>query len=784
MKTYTRPPLLFFTLLPFLFAGALHAQTSVRGQVLNLDNGEAVPYAQVALYPAGEEQATAGGTTDLEGKFSLQAEPGRYRLVVAFIGFDRLEKTSLEVGTKPVELGTMRLQPVARQLEALVVTAEAPPSAVSTDVEGTTVRPDQMLNSVGGSLLDVLRNTPSVTVGQDGSISLRGSGNINILIDGRNSALAADLEQLPADAIESLKIINNPNAKYDAEGAGGVINIKLKRGAVQGTRGKASATVGTRWRTAANLRVNHRAQDWGAYGGYNLRRFPNVGYSTTTRLTFDDQERLEQYRDRTRDDLEHTFNFGGDVRLGQNKLSYEGAVNFEEEADDELTFARVTRLGGDELLLRYVRDNAETENNQTFDNALVWERLYDDERELRATVSHSLRDDVERQRIGIYNGADQPTGETTGEERSINDGDRQTAVAQLDYVQPLWTGKLETGFKSIYRDFDSDFIYERLDPAAPTADAEGWRNLTDVSNRFRYRDQIYAAYVIFGRRLGRFALSGGLRAEQTLVDTRLFQTDVRNQQQYLNFFPSFQGLFHLSRQQELKLTYSRRIDRPNGRRLNPFRDITDSLNVRQGNPNLQPEFIHSLEFGHHGTFGRFDLTSNLFYRHVDGQVDYLVEVIDGISYRRPQNLATSQTAGLELINRTEITDWWSLNGGLSFFYTTVDGTNLDAGFTNDGLAWNARLTTELQLPWDVSFQATGNYTAPEIEAQGRDLARYFLDVSARRSFLDERASVGVTLQDLFDTSNFRSENAGSTFSQTLLYKRETRILLLNFSYSF
>ena len=241
--------------------------------------------------------------------------------------------------------------------------------------------------------------------------------------------------------------------------------------------------------------------------------------------------------------------------------------------------------------------------------------------------------------------------------------------------------------------------------------------------------------------------------------------------------------YHLNENNTFKSTYSRRIDRPNAWRLNPFPDYADSLNVRVGDPNLQPEFINSFELGHMYQNGGFTLTTNAFYRKINGQVDWIVRVEDGISYRGPKNLNTADFYGLEFINTTEITNWWNLNASYSIFESIIDGTNLDDSFTNRGLSWYAKVTTDISLPLGINLQFTGNYFAPEIEAQGRDLARYYIDGSLQRYFLDKKLTISASFRDIFDTRNFSGENFGPGFQQTFTRKGETRIVLLTASYN-
>ncbi|MDO1450657.1 TonB-dependent receptor [Rhodocytophaga aerolata] len=751
------------------------------GKVIDKSSSEPVSFAQVAVYQSTKKKPLTGGVTGENGEFSIELQPGSYDIAVVFVGYQKKKMKGVVLSNGDKNIGNIVLTPTTQQLEEVVVQAEATQKALSTDVEGLTIRPDLTLTNVGGNLLDILRNTPSVNVSQDGSISLRGSNATNILINGRNSALATDLEQIPASAIKSIKVVTNPNAKYDAQGAGGVINIELKDGEQLGTNGKAEITAGTRYRLNSSLRLTHTTDHFNIYGGYSFRRWPSISKATTIRETFTNNQRLEQLQNAERNDLEHTINLGAGYTFGKNRISYEGALNLEKEADTESNASQIFDRNSSELLLNYSRFNRETEDNYTLDNALVYEHLFDNPlRELRALVSHSYRDQVENQNIDVFSQNTLPgSTEPSGLQRSLSDDLRQTAIAQADYVHPLINGNLETGIKSIFRTFDNDYLYEILNSGTGT-----WVNQTGVSNRFRYSDQVYAAYMIYSRSFNKVDLSVGTRAEQTFVNTQLYNTNETNKQSYLNLFPSLQAVYHPTDKQSIKFTYSRRIDRPGGRQLNPFPDISDSLNIRQGNPDLQPELINSLELGHTMKIGKVDLTSNVFFRHVNGQVDYIVRVEEGISYGQPANLNSSMTYGLELINTTEVFPWWSFNASYAIFQIRVDGTNLNSNFTNSGLSWNAKLTSDFQLPLDIDLQVTGNYTAPEIEAQGRDLARYYLDVSLRRTFMKEKGSLSLTLQDIFNTRRFAGESFGPDFSQRFNAKRESRIFLLSLGYAF
>ena len=473
-----------------------------------------------------------------------------------------------------------------------------------------------------------------------------------------------------------------------------------------------------------------------------------------------------------------------DYYFNRSKLSYEGVFESEGEEDSEITTSERFDTDTGNRTLYNVRDNLETEDNYTLDNTLIYERVFDQEgREFRALASYSYRDEIERQDAATQSLDDDGTRSETpaDRQRASTDELNRIGVFQADYTHPFANdNKLEAGVKTILRSLDTDFDFDDYNN-----DTQQWIDNTDVSNRFLYEEQVYAAYAIYSHKFERIDLSAGVRLEQTIVDTRLYNTGEENQQRYLDPFPSFSAQYHLGDEQSLKFTYSRRIDRPGSWALNPFRDIADTLNVRFGNPNLQPEYIQSLEFGHKIAFKKADLTSTLFYRRTDGLVDWVVNVTDnGVSERRPENLTSGTTYGIELINTTEFTPWWNVNASFSFFRNQIDGTNLDADFTNDALAWNAKLVSNFVLPAQLDLQFTGNYEAPEAEAQGFDDERYYVDVSLQRNFFGEKANVSLSVRDVFNTYQFGSSAETEEFRQYFTYKRDSRIALLTVGYKF
>lgn len=771
--------LIFVCALPTLSMAQSSSEYKIVGEVVDSENGNPVLFVQVALFEPANEDPAVLVTSDEQGRFELSAPRGNYNLRLFYVGYEDKEIESIEL-TDNLNLGKIEMVSESEMLDEVVI--EARQDIMTTTVEGITINPDQNLSNMGGTLLDILRNTPSVRVSDDGSISLRGSTGTNVLINGRNSSLTRNLDRIPASAIKQIKIINNPNARYDAEAEAGVIDIILKKGGSLGTHGGVDALYGTRNRMNAGAQISHRTLNYNIYGGYNIRRWERIGTRTTQRTIFADNEFLNQENNYTNTDLGHNFNVGADYYFGENIISYQGVLNTSRDDQVNNLYSELTDSQTDALLLNYLRQNNENETDDGFDNAIIYERTFeDDDRSFKFSANQSYTNQYKTQNIDIYRNSSVATPELLDDrERAIIDEKRYQYVLQADYTHPITEQiKMETGLKSNIRDFTYDYDYSRRDNQ--TGEFE---EIPTISNEFDYSDRIHAGYILFSRSSEKLDVIAGVRGEYTTFTTFLYNTGEQNDQQYFNLFPSLQALYKLNDEHSAKFTYSRRIERPTAWRLNPFPDITDSLSVRRGNPDLQPEMIHSIELGHIYETEDWGLTTNLFYRHVDGQLDYIALIEDGVTYSQPANLNTAQSYGIEIIGMADITEWWRLSGSITGFGIQVDGSNLGENFRNEGFAYNSKLTSDFELPLGLNLQLVFNYESPEIEAQGRDLEQYHLDASMQKNLFKDKLNLSVSLRDVFDTRRFAGFNNTESFEQEFYSKRETRILLVSARYSF
>jgi len=767
--------LLAFSLLPFI---NIFAQSKITGYITDSENEEAVPFASVIVYP--EKDTTnmlTGVTTDLEGNFQIEnLKKGEYTIRIQVIGYEK-EDISLNLKeNNEINLSRISLKPATQLIEEVIIEAEKNP--VEATSEGIIIQADANTAQEGGTALDLLRNSPSVNIDADGNISLRGADNVNILIDGRNSALANNLEQIPISSIQEIKIITNPGAKYDAQGVAGVIDIRLKKGdnnsKNQGLKGRVQVNIGTNERANASLGLTYKKEKITLFASYNKRNGRRVREGRLWRES--DGEILSQT---SFDDFKI---FTDNVKTGVDyKLTPNATIGFE-------SVLGILRFDNSEWVWSQWENSSSPNSYRAatfeaegynWDNAINFRQNFSSkDHYLAISASYSFSERDFPRAVSAFLSPQESILQSS--QRTNNDVLRTFGVFQADYTQPLSNGwKLEGGWKTTLRLIENDFLFQDLNFTNNTFE----RN-NGASNRFKYDEQVHAAYFILQKEWERWKINAGVRAEQTIINTTLFETGETNEQNYLTLFPSFLVEYKLTEKQFLRASYNRRINRPNDRWLNPFINVADSLNIFSGNPQLQPEFIDAFEIAYGFNTAKTTFQTVAFYRNIQNWFDFVGRVENGVAFRRPENLNNQVTYGMEFIVSSNIAEWWNINGSITLFEARVDGTNLDSDFSNQNRAWSGKFVSDFTLPKNFSIQITGNYTAPEAEAQGTEVERYYIDLGIKKTLFNNKLSITANLRDVFDSLQ-REENSGAAnFIQNRFRKDETRIFFFGVGYRF
>jgi outer membrane receptor protein involved in Fe transport len=765
----------------------LFAQGSVSGQVIDAESGSPLEFTTVSLLQGPDSTLVTGGYTDTEGKFTIEATPGQYMVKVQFVSYDTKLVDAVQIGNGTKNLGTISLAPNTATLSEVIVEAEKEQMVLELDKRVFNVAQD--LSNTGRNAADILDNLPSVTVDVDGNVSLRGSGNVRILVDGKPSGLIGigdtdGLRTLNGDVIERIEVVTNPSARYDAEGSAGIINIVLKKKKNSGLNGSLTTNIGTPENYGASVNLNYRT-NWVNFFvnyGVNYRRSPGNGNSYQEFFGADTSYITRRTNDRIRGGLSNNFRLGTDFIINEyNTITASALYNISDQDNNTDTWYR-DYTSDNILFQRTLRTDREHEDEENQEYELYYKRTYAKKgRELTANVQFRQSGEIEDSDQNEFEGFEEEEMIPSLIQRSLNDENERQWLIQADYIHPfLENAKFETGVRNTLRQINNAYIVEEQEESGD------WASLPDFTNTFNYDENIYAAYAILSNKTGKWSYQGGLRTELTDITTHLVQTDERNEKNYINFFPSAFLTYSLSKSNSLQASYSRRINRPGFWSLNPFSSITDARNIRTGNPDLDPEFTDSYELGYLYNYSSGNVYFGAYYRFTDDVVERVrfAETIDDevITFTLPQNLSTQDAYGFELNGSKDLFSWWNVNANANFYRSITEGEFNGEALNADTYTMSGRFTSRWKIPNLFDVQFSGFYRAPEETTQGRRRAFYAFDLGATRDIMQKKGTLALNVRDLFNTRRFRYETFTDEFYESGEFRWGVRQITLSFTY--
>jgi ferric enterobactin receptor len=681
----------------------------------------------------------------------------------------------------------VRLAQGAVQLEALTVTAER--STAAFEVDRNTYRTRDLPATTGGNASDVLQNIPALEVDPDGRVSLRGSQNVAVQINGRPAPLRGDqlanfLRQLPAHMIESVEVIPNPSARYEPEGMAGIVNIVLRENADLGLSYGLVLAAGTGDRYNGSANVGWQAGPLTLFGSYGYRNDErrNTGFNYLERYA-PGQTRpvsyLEQDVRGVFDMRSHLFNGSADLRVGRRDV-LSSTFMLSRGSFDNSSINTYLEMGEDSARAAATRGATRIGiSNLTYDAGLAFKHTVVPSRhEFSAEVRYNRGDNenlnqfIEESLFGV--GPADPRLENT----SV-DALTRNLTAQADFSRPLAERtRLETGYKGTLRLIDNAIAVERFDPQAGL-----WVPNEARSSAFEYDERVHAGYAVVSRGIGRFDLQGGLRAERTGREFTLGATGERFPKDYWSFFPSALVSVSVDEQRQVRASYSRRIQRPQTQLLNPLPFNEDQLNRFVGNPDLDPEYTHSVELALQQALPRGSLQASPFFRRTEGAIRRIRDVRGDTVINTFRNLATSDSYGADF-NGSLRFDRVSGFAGVSAYRTVTDGTNVSDGIASDAFGWSARVNGNLRITRRLSANGFTMYRAPMATEQGRIGAFTMSSVGVRHTLLNDRANVNLRVMDPLNRMGFSNVTRDATHYQVNERRFRGRAAFLTFSYSF
>ncbi|AII51365.1 outer membrane beta-barrel protein [Hymenobacter sp. APR13] len=779
------PTACYLRSLGFLFAtsllpaGAL-AQTPVRGAVLD-GSRQPVPGATVLLFAPADSAHALGTATGPDGSYQLIAPtPGRYVLRVSMVGFQP-QRRLLTVAAEALQLPALTLGEAATQLREVTVQAERP--VVQEGLDKKVIEVSKDLTSAGGTVADVLRNVPAVTVADGGGVSLRGQA-ATVLIDGKNTTLR--LDQIPAGTVARVEVITSPSARYDAQGAGGIINLVLKKeqksgwnqngSLLAGTGGKYNLSVGGNRRTG---RLNVAVQ----YNGFNSR-FAQV--SDQTVQYHQPGTVLRQTGQGSQHNYLHNLPVSLSYRLSPTRELSLSVVPYLNRYSRTLEQIGDFRAADGTSLQRTASRNTYAEGGRVLQTSLDYRRQWADQpgRRLQASLSYYGGPGDVRNRQQLTAGPEQlPQLESTLLLTLRN------VAGQLDVVRPLNPRTvLEAGLKTQYQHIETDLQFRQQ-----AAAGQPWQPVAARNQAGTYREAVQAAYATTRYTGPTWSGQAGLRAEYTAAQGSATTTEAPFRFRYLNLFPSATVGRQVGKQQRLQLSYQRRLDRPTFQQLLPTPFFTDLRTYTSGNPQLRPQYLNRLELGHELTTERLSLNTALYAQHLS-QALQPYQLLDSAATRyneqlgvagpvlgtTPRNLGSVRAYGLEVALTQTLATWWKLTASGSVQRQQVRGDiDTDARRLTTG---SLRLLSSFTPTAGLDVQLAATYRAAQLTPQTRQAPVGYLDVAVRQQVLQGRGALILRVSDLLNTRRTLTETTTPELLARNTLKRESRIGYLGFSW--
>ena len=757
---------------------AVNAQQTklLKGKVVEEGNQYPVAFATIMIGDNDTKQALTGATTAEDGSFNFEFTADNYYIEISFIGFEKKIIAQPKTNDQVIDLGTIILAPDAQQLEEVVVQGEVSQTEFKLDRRVFNVGKD--LSTTGASALEVLNNVPSVNVNIEGAVSLRGSTGVQMLINGKPSILASDggnaLGTITADMIERVEVITNPSAKYDAEGTSGIINIVLKKEERKGLNGSLSVNTGAPNNHSLGLSLNKRSEKFNLFSqlGAGYRELPNDVESINRDLT--DNSSINSFGEEFRNETFYNFVLGADYYVDPTSvITLSGNVALEVEDQPSTTnFAAFDSINT--LTSQWQRTEVTEATNPKFQYEFQYKKDFEDNED------HDLLFSA----LGNFFGKDQSSDfldETiSGEDRDNSQKTRtdfkeSVFTFKLDYTKPFsekWT--METGSQYIMNDVSNDYEVENLVNGEFVTDP-------GLTNIFEFDQKVLAFYGTGAYEGEKWGLKGGLRVENTDLNTLLTNTNEANDQNYTNFFPSAHTSYKFSERVSLQAGYSKRIYRPRLWDLNPFFNIRNNFNIRQGNPNLLPEFTDSYELTSIFFVGKTAMNFGVYYRKTTDVIERISFFENNVNTTRPENIGTNDATGVEFNTKYSPARWLTFNLDLNYNSFKREGTFEETVFDFSADQWSSKLNTKIKLPLDIDMEATGNYRSSYQTVQGQVAENIFMDLGVRKKLLKGRAVLNMSIRDVFASRVFENTIAQNDFE---VYNRSQRGSFISFGFSY
>lgn len=773
----------------------IYGQTTLKGTII--DSQTKQPIATASVEAKGKTSNFFDGTTaDLQGNYVIKGLPrDTFTITVSYPGYVEYTKFIVNLGTH--EEMTLNFELSNNSTTLGEVSVEAMKSQMRFELDKKVFDVSASAITAGASVSDILQNIPSVEVTTDGAIALRGSESVIIWINGKPAGLNTEnqsqiLEQIPAESIEKVEIITNPSSKHSPEGTAGIINIVLKQGRQAGYYGSIMANISDKLSYGLNGNINYSSDkiDLFASLGYSNRRNES---SINLDRTITSSGGINSLQSSTTSDGRgnHLFSrIGGSYRLStKDEFSLSAMAMFGQQKENTVVKQNSNSGSNSVSVFNSLRNTDGTNEMLGGNITLGYKRTFDPKQTLEFTTDFN-KWDMGGNAYYIENGsydfdADATTDSTyVVHEKQVIDMINRSYNFKADYTNIISDNqKLELGYSgSANSESSPSTIYSGTTENNMTLN-------TLLSNDYIYKRLVNALYVTYSGAWGNFNYQAGLRGEHTY--TQMTSTGYSSVDKgYFDLFPSLFLNYSWQETNQLQLNYTRRISRPNGWQLNPFKSISDSKNIRFGNPSLDPEYSNAVELNYIKTWRKHIFSFSGYFRNTSDVIQRISYLDQDVMYNTSENVASTVSAGTEIVAKNNFAKFLNLTTTVNLFYYYLDGFDYEVpgvgyhviGEAQENFSWNVRMMAQAMLPKGFILQLTGGYNAPRAVSQGTMKANYSLDGGIRKTIGD--FTFNLNARDIFNSRGRVIYKSGENYEQTSQMRRSTREITLSVTYAF
>lgn len=763
---------------------------SIRGKIIEGKLNSPLENATIALLDQTDSTLITGTLADNTGYFILSdLAYGSYLIKIQFIAYQskQIRDISLTDDNRHINIGEIILDPLTIGLEEAEVVADRP--YVQYKIDKKIVNVSQHLNASGGTAADALENIPSIETNIEGDIKLRGSSDYIVLIDGKPTVIDGSdmLHQIPASSIDKIEIITNPSAKYDPDGTAGIINVILKKGFLEGLSGIVNISGGTGYQYGADASVNYRTKKIALTGGmeYSDNNMNTTEFSNRETYFNDTTIFLTTLDEGTRSNGRTAFKGGFEYDLSaHNTLSFSGKYNmFSIGHESDIQHHQWNNFNGGSSY--YLSEDKFEIKPKVLEFNLGDEHLFDPSGMHKLTMnSHFVFADVNakenltkyltkadwQELISIYDKLERNTSENTN-----------VLIFDLDYTKPLGeNGTLETGYQLKLINSNNDYQVQNYNE-----DSGEWETDINQSNSVNFHRNIHALYGTYSSTFGQWEAKTGLRIEYT--DRLLIQEALNEDYVYkkLDFYPSAYLTRKLPYDQQLQVSYSRRINRPMIQFLNPYTFFSDGFTAVKGNPGLEPDYANSSELNYQKRFGASFISVETYFRQTNNKITRVQEVDEeGILVRTMKNLDSDYSLGLEIMANIKPLSWLDLIPKATWYKYHLEGEYNAADIEKNSQNWRVGLSSSLRFKSNTKIQFNSNYESPSVTLDGEREGFFFMGIAVRQELFKRYASLSFRVEDIFDSRRIRTTSISDDFYQKSELCSAAPQFIISFSYSF